>query len=183
MIALAAVAFAFAPPFSGSVASIGPELRSHMTSWHRGCPVGVGDLRLLTLTYWGFDDRAHPGRLVVNKREARAVLRAMRTLYEARFPIRRMQLVEAYGSNDDRSMAADNTSGFNCRRVEGNRSWSAHAYGLAIDIDPLENPEVRGSEVLPPAGVAFVDRSRRARGMIRPGDVVVRAFARIGWKW
>jgi hypothetical protein len=80
-------------------------------------------------------------------------------------------------------MAADNTSAFNCRRVEGSTSWSAHAYGLAIDINPLENPYIRQGHVLPPAGRAFLNRSRRAVGMIHAGDAVVRAFAAVGWPW
>jgi hypothetical protein len=154
-----------------------------MTSWRPGCPVAIRDLRLITLTYWGFDARAHRGRLIVHRREAARVVKAMRAVFAARFPIRRMRLVEAYGSDDDRSMAADNTSGYNCRRVPGSTSWSAHAYGLAVDINPLENPEVMGGKVLPPTGAAFRDRSRRAPGMIHAGDAVVHAFAAIGWRW
>ena len=91
----------------------------HLASWHAGCPVPISDLRLVRLTYWGFDDRPHTGSLVVNRDAVRPVVRALRSLYEARFPIRRMRLVERYGTSDDRSMAADNTSAFNCRRVEG----------------------------------------------------------------
>jgi poly-gamma-glutamate synthesis protein (capsule biosynthesis protein) len=94
-----------------------------------------------------------------------------------------MRPVDAYGSDDERSMAADNTSAFNCRRVAGSSSWSEHARGLAIDINPLENPEIRGGRVLPPAGAAFTDRSRWRRGMIHSEDAVVRAFAAIGWRW
>jgi hypothetical protein len=171
------------PGFHGRIASIGPALRAHMTSWHRGCPVTISRLRLLTLTYWGFDRAPHQGRLIVNESQAANVLSAMRTLYSRRFPIRRMRLVEAYGSNDDRSMAADNSSGFNCRGVPGSSAWSAHAYGLAVDLNPRENPEVREGVVSPSDGAAFTDRSRRARGMIHAGDSVVRAFAAIGWKW
>jgi hypothetical protein len=171
------------PVFRGTVSPITASLRGGMTSWRRGCPVAIRDLRLLTLTHWGFDGRVHTGKLVVHEREAASVLRAMRGLFAARFPIRRMRLVEAYGSDDDRSMAADNTSGFNCRRVPGSTSWSAHAYGLAVDVNPLENPEIVGGKVLPPAGAAFRDRSLRRRGMIHAGDAVVRAFAAIGWRW
>ena len=94
-----------------------------------------------------------------------------------------MVLVDRYGADDDRSMAADNTSAFNCRRVEQSTSWSQHAYGRAIDINPRENPYVLGGRVLPPAGRAFTDRSRRRKGMIPAGGVVVRAFASVGWAW
>jgi len=154
-----------------------------MTSWHKGCPVAIDDLRLLSAGYWGFDGRVHDGNLIVARTQAQPVLRVLRALFAARFPIRRMRLVEAYGSNDNRSMAADNTSGFNCRRVEGSRAWSEHAYGRAIDVNPLENPEINGRQILPPAGARYVDRSRSATGMIHAGDAVVRAFASIGWRW
>ena len=154
-----------------------------MVSWHRGCPVAVSDLRLVTLTYWGFDDRAHTGRLVLSRDAVQPAVRAMHSLYDARFPIRRMELVDRYDADDDRSMAADNTSAFNCRRVEQSTSWSQHAYGRAIDINPRENPYLLGNRVLPPAGRAFTDRSLTRKGMIHAGDVVVRAFARVGWGW
>jgi hypothetical protein len=172
--------------FRGRAEPIPAALRAQMTSWHRGCPTGVASLRLLTLSYWGFDGRVHTGRLIVARTQTRAVLQAMRALYDARFPIRRMQLIESYGTDDDRSMAADNTVGFNCRRVyppAPGRPWSAHAFGLAIDINPLENPYITSSRVSPPAGAAFVDRSQYRKGMIHAGDRVVRAFAAVGWKW
>jgi hypothetical protein len=171
------------PAFHGSIAPVDAALRAGMTSWHAGCPVPIGQLRVLTLTHWGFDRRVHEGRLVVNEAQAANVLRAMRTLFDRRFPIRRMRLVEAYGSDDDRSMAADNTSAFNCRRVAGSPSWSQHAYGLAIDVNPVENPSIRGGVVSPPAGAAFADRTRWAPGMIHARDGVVRAFAAVGWSW
>jgi hypothetical protein len=82
-------------------------------------------------------------------------------------------------------MAADNTSAFNCRHAvaTGPRRWSSHAYGAAIDVNPLENPYVRAGKVLPPRGRAYVDRTLTEPGMIHPGDEVVRAFRTIGWKW
>jgi hypothetical protein len=172
--------------FRGRAEPIPASLRAHMISWRHGCPAGVETLRLLTLSYWGFDGRLHAGRLIVAATQTRAVLRVMRGLYDARFPIRRMQLVERYGADDDRSMAADNTSGFNCRRVYpggAGRPWSAHAFGLAIDINPVENPYIMRGRVSPPAGAAFVDRSQYRKGMIHAGDRVVRAFAAVGWKW
>jgi hypothetical protein len=169
--------------FRSEVVPIDAAMRPQLTSWHRGCPVGLSDLRLVTVTYWGFDGRVHDGQLVLGRRHTTAVIRALSKLFAARFPIRRMRLVEAYGSNDDRSMAADNTSAFNCRRVEGSRSWSEHAYGRAIDINPRENPSIENGKVSPPAGARFADRARRAKGMIHMGDAVVRAFAAVGWGW
>lgn len=171
------------PTYSATVSPIPAKLRATMTSWRPGCPVGLDDLRLVTLTHWGFDDRPHRGRLIVHRDSAAAMVRVFRDLFAARFPIRRLRLVEAYGSDDDRSMAADNTSAFNCRLVEGSSSWSEHAYGRAIDVNPLENPYVRGAHVSPPRGRLYVDRSKWKPGMIHRGDAVVRAFAAVGWEW
>jgi hypothetical protein len=153
-------------------------------SWHRGCPVGLGDLRLLRVTYWGFDDKRHNGRLVVNARYDDEMIAVMKRLYHLRYPIRRMQLVDRYDADDDRSIRADNTSAFNCRFVAGTTRWSMHAYGLAIDVNPIENPYVSGSYFTPPAGEPYVDRSRHAPGMIHEGDNVFEAFAKkAGWEW
>jgi hypothetical protein len=170
------------PPFRYSVSPIDSAFRAQMTSWHRGCPVPVSDLRLVRVSFWGFDGRAHQGRLILQRSHASPVVRALRTFYDKRFPIRRMQLVEAYGSSDARSMAADNTSAFNCRGVPG-AGWSEHVYGRAIDINPLENPEVRDGVVSPPGGRAYVDRDKWKKGMIRAGDSAVRAFEAVGWHW
>jgi hypothetical protein len=145
--------------------------------------VPLEDLRLLTLRHWGFDGRVRRGELVVHEDEARPVVRAFRELFRARFRIERMELVDAYDGDDERSMAANNTSAFNCRGVPGSTAWSEHAYGRAIDINPIQNPEVRNGEVSPATGRAFVDRPRAARGMVLAGGPVVGAFAAIGWGW
>ena len=176
---------AAAPVFQGRADRISPPLRKRMTgvSWHPGCPVGFGGLRLLTVSHWGFDGRVHRGRLVVNRDHAAGMLRVMRSLYRLRYPIRRMRLVDAYGADDHRSMDADNTSAFNCRTVAGTNLWSEHAYGTAIDVNPIENPYVTDSGyVSPPAGAPFADRAH-AKGVIHPGGRVVAAFAAIGWEW
>ena len=176
-----------AVPFHGRVETIGPQLRQRMTgvSWHRGCPVGLGELRLLTVAHWGFDGGVHRGRLVVNRDAAAAMLGVMRKLFRLHYPIRQMRLVDAYGADDHRSMDADNTSAFNCRFVAGSGGvWSQHAYGRALDLNPLENPYVTASGyVSPPAGAPYADRSRRAKGLIHRGGPVVAAFAATGWKW
>ena len=175
------------PAFEGSATPLDRATRERMTgsSWHRGCPVGLGDLRLLRLSYWGFDGRAHAGRLVVHEGWAKPMLRVMRKLYRQRYPIRRMRLVDAYGADDHRSMDADNTSAFNCRFIAGQPGvWSQHAYGKAIDLNPVENPYVTASgHSSPPAGAPYADRTRRAPGMVHAGDPVVRAFDSIGWSW
>jgi D-alanyl-D-alanine carboxypeptidase len=152
-------------------------------SWRPGCPVGLGRLRLLRLSYWGFDHAVHQGQLVVNASAAKPLARAFRLLFVARYPIRRMRVVEVFGGSDEQSMLADNTSAFNCRRIPGTTSWSEHAYGLAVDINPFQNPEVAGGAVDPPAAAAWANRFRHSPAMIRHGDVVWRAFVSVGWQW
>ena len=174
-----------APPWDGTAAPLPSKLRQRMTgvSWRPGCPVPLDDLRLLRMPYWGFDGEVHRGRLVVRDKQAGKVLRVFRRLYREQFPIKRMRLIEAYDGDDDRSMAANNTSAFNCRRVAGTSRWSEHAYGRAIDLNPIQNPYVRGSTVQPEAGRRYLDRSRVRRGMIvRPGPVVA-AFEAVAWQW
>ncbi len=153
-------------------------------SWHPGCPVGLDRLRLLELPHWTMGDRdVHRGRLVVHREVDGDVLKAMRALLAARFEIRRMELIDRYGGDDHRSMDADNTSAFNCRFVAGTTRWSEHAFGRAIDVNPVENPYVSGDHVSPPAGRPYANRSRRAPGMVHRGDAAFRAFARVGWEW
>ena len=184
-VALVAGAASAAVPTPRFAASVSPVRWADVRySWRPGCPVGPSQLRLIRVTHWGFDGRPHNGRLVVNRRAAAAVVRVFRRLYAARFPIRRLVPVSAYRGNDDASMAADNTSGFNCRRAVGSTDgWSMHAYGLAIDVNPVENPYVRGGRALPPEGSGYVDRSRYRPGMAVARGVLVNAFEAVGWKW
>jgi hypothetical protein len=183
VLAAPAAAAAAEPQFHGKVSRIGPKIRERMVSWHEGCPVPIRRLRLLQFDHWGFDNEVRRGRLVIHRAEARDVLGVMRRLFNKRFRMRRVWLVDAFGASDDRSMAADNTSAFNCRHVAGTTRWSEHAYGKAIDINPVENPYVDGGHVSPEKGRKYADRSKRARGMIHAGDKVVKAFAAIGWGW
>ena len=179
------------PAYAGTIEPVPSAVRRRMTGSSHDpsrCPVGISDLRLLTVRHVGFDGRAHDGQMVVHRRHANDLVGVFGELYKARFPIRRMQLVDAYGGDDNRSMAADNTSAYNCRTVVGQSSFSAHAYGAAVDINPVENPYVTADGVLPDSGRRFVDVNRApmasaSRGVIVADDVVVRAFARIGWKW
>ena len=174
------------PPFHATVSTIDAETRELMTgrSWHEGCPVGFAKLRMVVLRFWGFDGEPHWGHLVVHRAFAKRMTGVFRTLYEKRFPIRRMLLVDRYGADDLKSMEHDNTSAFNCRWRAGQPGvWSMHAYGKAIDVNPVENPYVAGDHVSPPAGREYLDRSQHKKGMIHAGDRVVRAFASIGWEW
>ena len=169
------------PAFSAEIAPVRwPELRH---SYRAGCPVPPAQLRTIRLTHWGFDGRPRTGRIVVARGVAVDVAAVFRILWRERFPIRRLRPVAAYRGSDDASMAADNTSGFNCRFVGGTSRWSMHAYGQAIDVNPVENPYVRGDHVSPPAGRAYVDRVRYRDGMAVRGGTLVRAFESVGWRW
>ena len=173
------------PPFKAAISPIDGTLRGTMVgvSWHEGCPVGLRDLRVVTSFHFGFDRRVHTGRLIVHRDVAADVVSVLRRLYAARFPIRRMVPVDRYGGSDFRSIEADNTSAFNCRYVEGTSRWSEHAYGRAIDINPIENPYVSGGRTTHPASRPYVARTPCRRGMACPGNVLVRAFQAIGWGW
>jgi len=184
MVALLLVAAALqAPPFTHSVSRVTATDLPH--SWHRGCPVAPVSLRRLRLGYWGFDGRAHTGALIVNAKAVASLTRVFSRLYEGRFPIRRMRPIDAYGGSDERSLDADNTAAFNCRYAvaSGTKRWSVHAYGLAVDVNPVENPYVLGRNVHPRAGRAYLDRSRYRPGMAVLGRLLVRVFADAGWQW
>ena len=172
-----------APPFTHSVARVTAADLPH--SWHPGCPVAPSGLRRLRLSYWGFDGRPHSGALIVSAQAVAPLTSVFARLYAARFPLRRLRPIDAYGGSDERSLEADNTAAFNCRYAvaPGPKRWSVHAYGLAVDVDPVENPYLEGGRVHPRAGRAFLDRSRYRPGMATRGGLLVRAFAAVGWQW
>jgi D-alanyl-D-alanine carboxypeptidase-like protein len=182
-LALLALIAASSPPFTHTVA---PVTRAQLgSSWHEGCPVPPSSLRRLRLGYWGFDAKPHVGALVASSRATGDLTVVFRRLYRARFPVRRMRTIDAYGANDERSLAADNTAAFNCRYAvgPGPRRWSVHAYGLAIDVNPVENPYLESGRVHPRAGKAYLKRSNVRPGMAVRGGLLVSAFAAVGWKW
>jgi hypothetical protein len=174
-------------PFRGSVTTIPAKARKRMegVSWHEGCPVGLGKLRRVNVTYVDFDGDRKRGRLVIHRSEAREILTVFERLYSKGFPFRRIEPIERYGGDDHRSMDADNTSAFNCRVINGTNTWSRHAFGTAIDINPRENPYVTPSgHVSPPAGAAFTDRDDVRKGMIVKSGPVIGSMQRIaGWEW
>ena len=183
MIAWLAAASPSPPRFAGSVS---PVTRSDLPySYRPGCPVTPAQLRLVRVSHWGFDGKARVGSVVVRSDVARDIVAVFRRLYAARFPIRRLRTIDAYKGSDAASSAADNTAAFNCRYAiaPGPKRWSAHAYGLAIDVNPVENPYLDRGLVRPPAGRRYLNRSRVRPGMAVPGGVLVRAFAALGWSW
>ena len=174
------------PAFRSSIAVLTPKERAAMTPsvWRKGCPVGLGSLRMLRMSYWTFDGRVRTGRLVVHKDVATDVVTAFDSLYAARFPIRWMVPIERFGGSDFRSIEADNTSAFNCRYVDGTTRWSNHAFGKAIDINPIENPYVTSAGTTSHrASRKYVRRTPVRAGMLVAGRAGVRAFDAIGWGW
>jgi len=176
--------------FVGTVSRLPADLRAEMhgTTWHRGCPVPLGDLRLLTLRYWGFDGEVHEGPMVVNASVAQDVVGAFRTLFEARFPTADMVLSKKFRPNADPNTKLSETGSFNCRPIVTpagpGATMSMHSYGLAIDVNTLQNPYVAtDGYVRNRYARPYRDRSQDLPGMIHEGDVVVRAFAAIGWEW
>jgi hypothetical protein len=171
------------PTFVGSTSAITPELAGRMSpSWRPGCPVPLGELRYLSVTHWTFDGAVATGELVVRADLADGLVGVFEELFAVGYPIERMRLVDDFGADDDASMAANNTSAFNCRAVTGGTGWSEHSYGRALDLNPVQNPYVLGSTVLPPSGARYVDRPDEP-GVLHAGDAVVTAFAAAGWAW
>ena len=177
-----------APPpggrFRSSVRPISAAVRARMgATWKPGCPVALADLRYVTVSFRGFDGRAHTGELVVNRGVAAGVVSVFARLYAARFPIEEMRLVTGADLTAHPTGDGNNTAAFVCRAARKQTRWSAHAYGLAVDVNPFQNPYRRGDLVLPELASAYLDRDRYRPGMIHPGDPVTRAFAAIGWTW
>lgn len=150
--------------------------------------MALRDLALLRFNYHGSDGQVHRGPMVVHRSVAHDVLSVFRTLFEARFPIERVALARPYRRGADPNDRRSITAAFNCRPVitpEGpGEVFSQHAYGLAVDVNPLQNPYVgQDGSVRNRFARPYVDRSQDLPGMIHADDVVVRAFAAIGWSW
>ena len=178
--------------YESSVRPLPEPLQKTLVSqgrWAPGCPVPLSGLRLLTVTHWGFDGREHTGQLVVNGNWAKPLASVFRKLHELRFPIRHMRLDDMYGPRRAFPADGDVTGSFSCRRAvpspctggTASKNWSNHAYGHAIDINPVENPYVGCGQTRDPTSVRYMDRSRHRKGMVT--SAVVRAFRSIGWGW
>jgi hypothetical protein len=179
-------------PFHSSVKPLPQSLKVDLRQrgfWHSGCPVARSDLRILTVTYRGFDSRGHRGQLIVNRKAAEPLRAVFRRLYALRFPIRHMRLADYYGPRRGRPQDGDVTQSFECRQAvpspctggNGTGTWSMHAYGLAVDLNPRENPYVGCGQSRDPTAQSYRDRSKRRRGMV--GGRTVRAFESVGWGW
>jgi hypothetical protein len=191
LLALPLVLLALQQPYDSSIRPLPAPVQAKLEGgfWKPGCPVALSQLRLLTVTHWGFDARAHNGQLVVNQDVAAPLASVFRRLYELRFPIRHMRIDDMYGPSGSRPADGDVSGSFECREAvpspcvggTGSGSWSNHAYGHAIDLNPRENPYVGCGRTRDGRGARFLDRSRLRKGMVTPA--VVRAFRSIGWGW
>jgi hypothetical protein len=187
-VALSALLLAL-PPFHSAIQTLTPPQRSQLAGqfWHSGCPVPLSSLRLLTVSYWDFGGNVQTGQLVVNRSAAAPLAKVFRQLYKLRFPIRHMRFAETYVPKRSQPADGDISGSFECRRAvpspcgNGTGNWSQHAFGLAVDLNPIENPYTGCGRTREPASVPYLNRSRIRRGMVTPG--VVRAFRSIGWGW
>ncbi|HZM79862.1 MAG TPA: M15 family metallopeptidase [Candidatus Limnocylindrales bacterium] len=153
------------------------------SSWTNDCPVAAADLRYLTVSFRGFDGRAHTGELLVNARAADDLVTVFGQLFAANFPIERMRISSVAELNAPPTGDGNTTEVFACRPARGQTAWSQHAYGLAVDVNPFHNPYHKGQVVLPELATAYLDRAQARPGMVQPGGPVVQAFAAIGWQW
>jgi len=170
--------------FAASVSPVSPAIRTRMgESWSEACPVGLDDLRYLTVSFKGFDGKAHTGELVVNATVADDVVAVFRQLYADGFPIEEMRLPTTADLRAAPTGDGNNTATYVCRAARGQKRWSQHAYGLAVDINPFHNPLVKRDLVVPELASAYANRDAVRPGMHVRGGAAVRAFASVGWKW
>lgn len=170
--------------FHATTGPITPGLRRRMGDTYRvGCPVPLSALRYLTLTFRGFDSRTHTGELVVAATAAPSAVRVFRALFVQGFPLEQMRLPTTADVTARPTGDGNNTAGFVCRAAVRQTRFSAHAYGLAIDVNPFDNPYVQDGLVLPELASAYANRTWVRRGMFEPGSAAVRAFTREGWTW
>ena len=190
VLCLAAPAHGAERGYASAVSPLSPGLEETLTGtyWRPGCPVPLSALRVLTVRHWDFAGKPRTGQLIVNRAVADPLRTVFRRLYEAKFAIRYLQL-DIYRQRDRLPANGDVSGSFECRQsvpspcVGGTASgrWSNHAYGLAIDLNPRENPYVGCGKVRDSTRRTYLDRTRIRKGMVTPA--VVRAFAAIGWGW
>jgi D-alanyl-D-alanine carboxypeptidase len=154
------------------------------STWRPGCPIDPQQLRRVEVGFVGFDGRNHRAPLIVNEDVAPDVVVIFKRLVELRYPIEKIRTADSYpGADDELSMEDNNTSAFNCRDIPGTGHWSLHAYGRAIDLNPLLNPEIDRGAIQPKTAAPFLERSRTDPGILHAGDAAVRVFTDRGWRW
>ena len=169
--------------FKAIVADPAPEHVLARSTWRPGCPVGKDDLAWIRTTYWGFDRSRHSGEMLVNRSAAAGLVDVFRKLYRIRFPIESMGIARLTDLDAKPTGDGNGTGSFACRPIRGGTEFSQHAYGLAVDLNPFQNPYRNDDVVLPELASAYLDRSWVRPGMATPRGPAVRAFASIGWEW
>ena len=188
LLLVALVASFASAKFSCTISPISADIKSRVLkggSWHKGCPVALNKLSYLQLKYWDFKGKERVGELIVNSAISNRVCKVFGSLYNSGYPIRQMRLVSDFKANDDASMRADNTSAFNCRLMTGSKTkWSNHSYGLAIDLNPFENPYIsKSGKVSPKEAVKFSKRVHTNKAVLLKDDLAVKAFLNEGFIW
>jgi len=179
--------------FEAKINPINKYIKQRMierNSWHKGCPVKISDLRYIRVKYHNFYRSEKMGEMIVHKDVAREVVSIFNELYETGYPIRQMRLISDFMGNDWRSIEADNTSAFNCRKTstKGGK-WSKHAYGKAIDINPIENPFIsKHGKMVHIESYRYKKRKHRDKtiedkAVLLKKDKVVKIFKQHGWRW
>ncbi|HEY4017434.1 MAG TPA: M15 family metallopeptidase [Pseudonocardiaceae bacterium] len=153
------------------------------STWQAGCPVTKAAQRYLTMSFWGFDDKPHTGEMIVNAQVASAVPKVFAQLFAEHFPIEEMRVASVTEATARPTGDGNNTTAFVCRPAVGQTTWSAHAYGLAIDVNPFCNPYREGDLIVPELSSSYLNRADVRPGMVLPGDATIRAFASVGWTW
>ena len=179
------------PPSSATTATTPPAVVQAVSAadlgatWRPGCPVSPEELRRVDLDYVGLDGLDHRGVLIVHRDVVADVVAIFADLHRQRYPIAKMQTPQNYpGAVDELSMEDNNTSAFNCRPLPGSTAWSLHAYGRAIDLNPLFNPYLdRSGDLEPATAGSYLDRRRTDPGILHAADAAVRAFTDRGWTW
>lgn len=180
------IGIASAANFNAQIKLIPKTIQQKMigVTWHQECPVPLSDLRYITLSYWGFDHKAHQGVLIVNRHLAKQTVSIFKQLFSQRFPIAKMQPVYHFQGSDELAMEANDTSSFNCRAMTGqSKKFSQHSYGRAIDINTRMNPYIKETLVLPKNAGQYRNRQLGLPGMIEANGVVTQAFKQAGWDW
>lgn len=168
---------------------INDELKAYITgkSYKENEYIDYSDLRCVTVQYVDFNNEVCEGKLIVNVQVADDIMSIFKELFDAKYQIEKIKLIDEYDANDDASMEDNNTSAFNFRLIDGQDTISDHSYGIAIDINPLYNPYVRSGfgdrDVLPVNGTVYADRTKDFEHKIVKGDVCYNAFINRGWKW
>ena len=156
-------------------------------SYKEGCPVECKDLRYVHVMYVDFAGRSSEGELVVNKLIADDILDIFKQLYKAQYPIERIALIDEYDGDDEQSMSDNNTSAFNFRTIAGTDIVSEHGMGLAVDVNPFYNPQVKetenGVEVSPEDAISYADRSGDFLYKIDHEDLCYKLFTEHGFEW